>query len=253
MNFLRHHPFNGVYYAIYSSVHGHDLCYAMSKYPDRDLTYQGVLHSNGNIGITNNPTYYYANNHGSLVQIKDDYYIFGHRHTNYTQYQRQGVAERIHMNSDGTFTQAEMTSCGLNPTPLSSKGTYPSYIACVLMSNDGACKEDVTIDKEAHPAITQDEQRESFITNLQDGCVIGYKYFDIQNVHTLSLCVKASDDCRILVKNAIDGESCGSIAISACKKWKNFEGTIVMENGVHPLYFVICGNVRVQLKSFTLD
>ncbi|MGN1275901.1 MAG: family 43 glycosylhydrolase, partial [Floccifex sp.] len=78
--------FNGMYYAIYSSINGHELCYAMSRYPDRDFEYKGVLHSNGNIGIDEKPSYYYANNHGSLVEIKGRYYIFGHRHTHYSQY-----------------------------------------------------------------------------------------------------------------------------------------------------------------------
>lgn len=38
------------------------------------------------------PTAYGANNHGSIVQIGEDWYIFYHRHTNNTWYSRQGCA-----------------------------------------------------------------------------------------------------------------------------------------------------------------
>ena len=57
----------------------------MSDYPDKGFEYKGVLHSNGNLGISEKPLYYYANNHGSVVEINGEYYVFGHRHTNYTQ------------------------------------------------------------------------------------------------------------------------------------------------------------------------
>jgi hypothetical protein len=41
--------------------------------------------------------YYGANNHGGLVQIGDAYYIFYHRHTDGTNYSRQGMAERVQL------------------------------------------------------------------------------------------------------------------------------------------------------------
>ena len=118
--------FGGTYYAVYSSVQGHELCYAMSDRPDGGFVYKGVLHSNGNLGISDKPLYYYANNHGSLVEAGGAYYIFGHRHTSYTQYQRQGVAEQVFMEADGSFAQAEMTSCGLNGKPLA--GSIPAIL-----------------------------------------------------------------------------------------------------------------------------
>lgn len=42
---------NNIYYFIYSSQANHELCYATSKYPDRDFKYGGVIISNGDIGI----------------------------------------------------------------------------------------------------------------------------------------------------------------------------------------------------------
>lgn len=41
---------NGVYYYVYSSLQSHELCYATSKYPDKDFTFGGTLVSIGDIG-----------------------------------------------------------------------------------------------------------------------------------------------------------------------------------------------------------
>lgn len=244
--------FNGKYYAVYSSVNGHELCYAMSEEPDRGFVYQGVLHSNGNLGISEKPQYYYANNHGSIAEVKGEYYIFGHRHTNYTQYQRQGVAERLVMNPDGTFDQAEMTSCGLNGKPLSGKGEYPAYIACVLQSKNGACKADVSIDKSSHPAVTQDEEQQPFITNVQDGTVIGYKYFELRGLKAVSVTVKAEEAGTISFRTHADGPDLAVILVDACKEWKQFAAPVHAADGKSAVYLIYRGKGKLSLKNFTL-
>lgn len=238
--------YNGKYYFIYSSVLSHELCYAMSDYPDRDFVYKGVLHSNGNIGIDDKPTYYYGNNHGSLVEIKGHYYIFGHRHTNKHQYSRQGVAEEIFMNEDGTFNQAEMTSCGLNGKPLKAQGTYPAYIACVLMKEQ-ALLSSVKTDLNRHPAIVQDE-----IEDIQDGTVIGYKYFNIEDLKSVSITIKSTGSGTFYVRNEVDGENIGEISIYPCDEWTEFKSIVKCDNGKKALYFVYSGENSVDLKEFKL-
>lgn len=47
------------------------------------------------------PMAYGANNHGSIVEINGEWYIFYHRHTNGTWYSRQGCAEKICIDGDG--------------------------------------------------------------------------------------------------------------------------------------------------------
>lgn len=245
--------FNGRYYAVYSSVQGHELCYAMSDYPDRDFAYKGVLHSNGNLGISDRPLYYYANNHGSLIEIKGEYYVFGHRHTNYTQYQRQGVAEKLSMNEDGTFAQAEMTSCGLNGKPLIGRGEYPSYIACVLQSKNGACKADTSIDRQMHPAVTQDDKKEAFITNIREGTLIGYKYFAFAGLKSVTVQVKSDEAGSLAVRTSVDGPDIADISIHACDDWREYTAAADMEDGTAALYFVYHGKGTLLFKSFTLN
>lgn len=239
--------YNGKYYFIYSSVLSHELCYAISDYPDHGFVYKGVLHSNGNIGVDDKPTYYYGNNHGSLVEIKGHYYIFGHRHTNKHQYSRQGVAEEIFMNEDGTFNQAEMTSCGLNGKPLKSQGTYPAYIACVLMK-DQALLSSVKTDLSRHPAIVQNE-----IVDIQDGTVIGYKYFDMEDLKSVSVTIKSTGRGIFYIRNELDGENIGEIPITFSSEWTEFKFVVQCDNGKNALYFIYHGENRVVLKEFKLN
>ena len=128
------------YYFVYSSIVMHELCYATSKNPTEGFKYGGVIVSNCDLHIDtykpkDMPMAYGANNHGSIVEIQDDWYIFYHRHTNGTWYSRQGCAEKLTILPDGSIPQVEITSCGLNGGPLQGKGEYPAHIACHLYNN----------------------------------------------------------------------------------------------------------------------
>ena len=70
------------------------------------------------------PQNHIGNNHGSIAKIGEKYYIFWHRHTHGGQFSRQGCADELKMREDGTFEQAEITSCGLNQGPLPANNTY---------------------------------------------------------------------------------------------------------------------------------
>lgn len=242
--------YNGKYYLIYSSVNQHELCYAMSSYPDRDFQYKGILHSNCNLVINKEPLYYSGNNHGSLVKIGDDYYIFGHRHTYTSQFQRQGVAEKIIMNDDGTFNQAEMTSCGLNGKPLACHLTYPAYICCVLMSKDGAGVLG-ELDMDKHPYIAL-ENETGVISNIKDGTVIGYKYFDIKGVDKISVRVKSTENGRFDIYTDLKQEPIASIEINKNDGYQWYETKMTLPNGVLPIYFKYVGDGVVTFSDFSI-
>lgn len=112
------------YYFIYSSINGHELCYAISDYPDKDFRFGGTIVSNGDVFYNGrkreDALNYLGNNHGSIVEIKGEYYIFYHRHTDRIQFSRQACAERIAIGEDGSIAQVEITSCGLSLLPAMS-------------------------------------------------------------------------------------------------------------------------------------
>lgn len=118
------------YYFIYSSLQNHELCYAVSKYPDRDFRYGGTIVSNGDVGLHGRKPKDRLNqtgtNHGSIEKIGDQWYVFYHRLTHGSGYSRQACAEKIWIERDGSIRQVPVSSCGLNRGPLLPKGTYPA-------------------------------------------------------------------------------------------------------------------------------
>ena len=126
------------------------------------FVYGGVIVSNCDLHIdtykpADMPTAYGANNHGSIVQIGEDWYIFYHRHTNNTWYSRQGCAEKLQIMPDGSIPQVKITSCGLNGGPLEGKGEYPAYLACNLFTDTPS----VYVGEGNFPRVMQDGRMET--------------------------------------------------------------------------------------------
>lgn len=152
---------NGLYYLIYSPVKGSRLAYATSDSPKGPFTYRGYI-------IDNGVEYPAGNNHGSVCQINGQWYVFYHRMTNHTIMSRRACVEKITVLEDGTIPTVEMTSLGfensLNPYQI-----VKAEIACVLV---GGC------------FVTEKDIFTRVITNITDGNVIGYRYFDFGDDYT---------------------------------------------------------------------
>lgn len=251
------------YYFIYSSRNYHELCYAISDYPDRDFKYGGTIVSNGDVFLNDRPLEkalnYTGNNHGSIVQIKDKWYIFYHRHTNKIQFCRQACAEEIQILEDGSILQAEMTSCGLNGGPLRGKGAYEAYIACNLMSKNGVnmySMGDGQVES-IHPYFTQEgEDREDnpnqYIANMTDGAVAGFKYFEITDTVKVSVIVRGKGKGTFSVSESLDGEAVATIPVETSKDWKIFCADINMKAGISAFYFKFHGEGTFDFKEFRL-
>lgn len=253
--------FGNIYYFIYSSMNSHELCYAMSKSPKGPFTYRGILHDNGDIGLVEEKdrVSYTGNNHGSLIFFNNDYYIFGHRQTNWSAYARQGVAEKIQRNPDGTFDQAEMTSCGLNGTPLRTQGEYGAFIACHLTSGNGAIHyvdqcDEKTI--EEHPAFSQDHRdgecvEGQYIKNMNNGSTAGFKYFEPVNHVRLSVRTRGASGA-FEIKTSPNGEVLAVIPLRQSEAFIDSEAVDVNFNETDrvSLYFTYKGQRSIDFYSF---
>jgi hypothetical protein len=250
------------YYFIYSSINGHELCYGVSDYPDKDFQYGGILISNGDIGLDERSeeeaVNYIGNNHGSIVCIKDQWYVFYHRHTNRTQFSRQGCAEKITLEENGFFSQAEMTSCGLNDGPLCKKGEYEARIACNLMSKKGVVRYEVWGKiEDIHPYFTQEgEDREDnpnqYIANLRDGGVAGFKYFDLSGVEKITVTIRGTGKGMICVGTEPGEAELVKIPVKASFKWKEYHGIINNGDGIRALFFEYEGDGIIDFLKFRL-
>ncbi|MCC5895730.1 MAG: family 43 glycosylhydrolase [Alkalibacterium sp.] len=250
------------YYLIYSSIAMHELCYATSSHPTKGFEYQGVIISNNDLHIDSykpaeKPMYYGGNNHGSIIQIQEDWFIFYHRHTNGSNFSRQGCLEKITVQKDGSIAQVEMTSNGPNQSPLKGIGEYPASIACHLFHEDESLYTgDLWMDSH-FPKITQDgkdgDPEPGYIMNMTHTSTAGFKYFDCQGINKVKIKVRGYCDGVFEVRTAWDGKSIGEIKVGFTNVWTEYENEISIPDGVQSLYFTFKGNGRASLASFSLE
>lgn len=252
------------YYFIYSSILQHELCYAVSESPIVGFVFKGTIVSNNDTGISSykpreKPAFYGGNNHGSIVKIGGEWYVFYHRHTNGTNYSRQGCMEKIEILEDGSIPQVEMTSCGSNGGALPGEGEYPAYIACNLY-----CQEELAYTGSPgewldcrFPKITQDgyeiDAENGYITNMRNGAVAGYKYFDCKGIYQIAVTVRGN--CRggcYDVMTDFEGICLGQILITSSNEWKTYKADIAIPDGIRAIYLRYKGNGYASLKSFEL-
>ena len=184
------------YYFVYSSWLNHELCYATSDHPDRDFRFGGTIVSNGDVGMDGRAEEDSLNmtgtTHGSIIEINGEWYVFYHRLTHKSDYSRQACAEKIEIRPDGSIEQVGITSCGLNDGPLAGKGDYPAVIACNLTNGrmPHGCN---CIYAEEFPNVTS-KGDERFIAEIEEGTLIGYKYFSFEEPTRLSVKVRFEND-----------------------------------------------------------
>lgn len=242
-----------MYYFIYSSVAMNELCYATSKYPNKGFTYGGVIVSNCDLHIdTYKPAveraYPGGNNHGSIININGQWYIFYHRQTNGTWFSRQGCVELIEIKEDGTIPQVEMTSMGANGKPLEGHGEYPAYIACNLFAPGN---------EEMSAKITQDgrdgDEEQGYIAGIADSTVIGFKVFDCKGIRKVSVKTRGYCEGVFEVRTSLDGAVLGTVSVEYTNVWTVFSAEIAIPDGINALYFTYKGNGNASLASFILE
>ena len=255
---------NGKYYFVYSSVLSHELCYAVSDFPNKDFRFGGTLVSIADIGYQGNtvPNNYTGNTHGGMAEINGQWYIFYHRQTNKTKCSRQACAEKLTILPDGTIPQVETTSCGLNEGPLSGKGRYEARIACSLSAKNGTLKSDSARKrdrKNEYPFFTQSgEDRESnpdqYIANMQDGSWCGFKYFAFDGTETsitVTVCGSAMGNLKVYTDRF--AEPVAVLRVTASQKYKTFTGKLSPIIGTQALYFVYNGTGALDFKEFETE
>ena len=251
------------YIFVYSSRHNHELCYAVSDYPDRDFTFGGTLVDQGDLFLHGNEDEtkalnYLGNTHGGMLNIGADWYIFYHRQTNQHSYSRQACAERLEHPAPGVFKQAEVTSCGLNGGPLSGTGRYEARIACNLWSKNGVTRYDKKFDKKAHPYFTQTgkdrmENGDQYIANMRDGAVAGFKYFEFGGEQRISLTVSGVCSGTVEVSHSPDFKAViARIPVSAKCEQVTAGGAFAPQKGTQPLYFRYTGEGAMNFHTFEM-
>lgn len=245
---------NGRYYFVYSSHKSHELCYAVSSRPDSGFVYGGTIISNGDIGLDGRdmPVYPLSNNHGGIVKIGEDYYIFYHRATDGTEFSRQGCAEKIHISEDGSISQVEVTSCGMNGGPLAASGLYPASIACHITDPTVINKIDYQDPIMASQTAVTQSLNQSYIRSIKDNTVIGYKYFDFAGDASLMLEFRGCFEGTVTVSADEKGSSVyGKMDFSIdSDMWKMYETACSFVHGRSALYLIFKGTGNLEMRTF---
>lgn len=250
------------YYLVYSSQLSHELCYAVSDFPDREFRYGGTIVSIGDVGYQGRtqPLNYTGNTHGGMVEIGGQWYIFYHRQTNRQKCCRQGCAEKITVLPDGSIPQVEVTSCGLNPGPLVGSGTYEARIACNLSSSRGTFPYEAVQEKDRkglHPYFTQsggdrEENGDQYIANMKDGAFAGFKYFAFEDLKKISLRVRGEGAGVLEIRTNPQEPPICTIPTEQQPQWAEVSAPASLR-GTHALYVTYRGSGYVDFMSITLN
>ncbi|MCW3804517.1 hypothetical protein [Plebeiibacterium marinum] len=116
----------GKYVFIFSPNENHSsLVYCYSKSPEGPWNYGGTI-------VNNRNGWEFGNNHGSIVKVKDQWYVIYHRKTD-NSYNRQAMIEPIDLKIEGDkviISQVEMTSQGIFTNGLNAFRRYNANTIC---------------------------------------------------------------------------------------------------------------------------
>lgn len=161
-------------------------------------------------------------------------------------------ADELTMNPDGTFSQAEITSCGLNGGPLPAKHSYPAAIACCLMGPDRETMGMLPLKPENGPKNpipyhtgAKNEFAEggyrSRIENLRPGAVFGFKYLDFgDSASHLTMTLRGTGAVSLRLDDPDSGEVAALSVDSGA--WAAVSADFKPITGVHAVYFSVIGS-----------
>lgn len=218
----------GIYYLVYAdeSRNGTPSCigYATSSSPFGPYEYRGVIIDNRGCNPEN------WNNHGSIFNFKNQWYVFYHRSTHGCQKFRKSCVEKIQFLSNGSIPEVEMTTQGALP-PLDATKVVDAERACTMKGN-------VRIEKE--------NDNNEKLSQMENGDQATYKYIDFgEGVSSVTIRYNALHNSKLFIY-AGKGEQNDTIAEVVLKPthdsfWTEETYTIQMTKGIKALTFEVVG------------
>ncbi len=225
------------------------LAYAYSDSPLSGWKYGGKISYNcGEIYTMpdgqKDRAYFHCNNHGSIVDVNGQWYVFYHRQTGTDQFARQGMLEPIdavvdkngdvHIglvtyNSEGepvSHAPAEMTSQGAFTDGIDVCGILSAGYACCIIPAENGERAYIKPVYEGYS---------SPVVNIKSGTVVGFKYMNFGDISPKSVTVKTEGFIKGRIKvcvGAPDGKCIASLAGGAQTAELNAKVT-----GKQALYF----------------
>jgi glycerophosphoryl diester phosphodiesterase len=227
------------YYFTYADISQNkrptSIGYAMSKSPLGPYEYKGVIVNNAGC----DPETW--NNHGSIVQFGDQWYVLYHRSTHGSRTMRKACIEPIKFNEDGTIDEVEMTSQGAGAPLDAFKPVYAAQ-ACWMDGN-------IRIRRIADNPLKEE------LGAIRNGDIAAWKYLDFSaGANKMSIRVKSDLGGEIIVRaDAKDGDILGQFTIPANTNWANYETSIKNVSDVHSIWMEYKGQESEDKELFRID
>jgi hypothetical protein len=178
------------------------------------------------------------NNHGSIAEFNGQWYVFYHRSSQASNFNRRVCVEPIHFAADGSIAEVEMTTQGAGG-PLPATQPIEAWRACLLSGRARTAAEGPT---ESDPAVRER------LTMIHHGDWAAYKYvdFDAQPVSRfLARAGSLAYGGTIAVHlDAPDGERIGVCDVprtGGWQKWTTLSCPVREAQGVRAVYLVFQG------------
>ena len=217
-------------------VSNYTLAYAYSDHPLGPWTYGGTIIDGrardvNEQGDTIATATVDGNTHGSICEIKGQWYVFYHRQTGTDEYARQAMVAPIKVNIEEgeggkvQISEGEYNSCGFSLNGLNPMERHSAGIACWYTGPKPAVHEWPnntffgsyvasgygTDDKFSAPYALHNNT--NLVVNNTDGSIVGYKYFDFTKTH-------GKNNVELLLTLTPGGID-GTIEIKADSPWKS--------------------------------
>jgi hypothetical protein len=226
---------NGIYYLIYTDIsRGRATClsYATGTSPLGPFTKGGVIIDNTGC----DPQTW--NNHGSIAEFNGQWYIFYHRSSQASNFNRRVCAEPIHFNADGSISEVEMTTQGVGG-PLAATQPIEAWRACLL---GGEVRTAAMGPTENDPDISE------YLTLIHHNDWAAFKYVDFDEQPVRFFQARAGSLAyggRIEIHlDGPDGECIGACDVprtGGWQKWTTLSCPVKSVNGTRAVYLVFKG------------
>ena len=256
---------------VYEDCNGF-LSYKWSDFPLEGYRDGGDISFNGGEilpgeGGRNTMSYRWGNNHGSVMEVNGQWYVFYHRQTGTDEYSRQAMVEPIDaaQGKDGkvwlgkityrdgepiSSCPVEMTSQGAQVNGLDARRWISAGYACHLFGGK--------IPAYIAPVYEQREDVSAPVKDISDGTGIGFRYlqFGTRTPETLTMRMTALRPVTVRVR--LDDRGGKEIAVFRVEKG-SIEKTIPVRGtgiGKHAVYFIFEAEgdgPAAEMDAFTFD
>lgn len=226
---------NGIYYLVYADIsRGRPTClgYATSQSPLGPFTKRGIIIDNTGC----DPETW--NNHGSIAEFNGQWYIFYHRSSQASNFNRRVCIEPIRFNADGSIDEVEMTTQGTGE-PLPATHPIEAWRACLLKGHVRTAANGPT---ETDPAVYE------YLNQIHLDDWAAYKYVDFETRPVSEFRARAGSLAyggRIEIHlDQPDGELIGTCHIprtGGWQKWSTVSCPIKNTKGIRAIYLIFKG------------